>query len=131
MCETYAQAFTKRKIEKLREKHRRICREVAEDIVNLALKIVAYRRANDGQVPTGDLARVADAVPQVSADFRRRDRVRDSGRRGGSGQERDIGGGDSDKAGAGGGVAGRVVSRIITRGIHLGMNSYHCLAEGL
>lgn len=54
MCELMHRLH-ERKIRKLREKHRRICREAAEDIVNLALKIVAYRRANDGHVPTGIL----------------------------------------------------------------------------
>ncbi|KAI4486495.1 hypothetical protein M0804_005865 [Polistes exclamans] len=41
----------KEKLNKLREKHERICREVIEDLIDIALKVVEYRSSNECYVP--------------------------------------------------------------------------------
>ncbi|XP_076626313.1 sperm flagellar protein 2 [Colletes latitarsis] len=50
MCEL-RRRLHEEKVRKLHEKHRALCRETVQDLVNLALKIEDYRRANDGCVP--------------------------------------------------------------------------------
>ncbi|CAK9812941.1 Sperm flagellar protein 2 [Anthophora quadrimaculata] len=50
MCELRRRLFEE-KVRKLREKHWKYCRQVADDLSSIALNIAEHRRVNHGQVP--------------------------------------------------------------------------------
>ncbi|XP_076232985.1 sperm flagellar protein 2 [Calliopsis andreniformis] len=54
MCEL-RQRLRAEKIERMKQKHWKICREAAEDLIDLATRIAIYRKENDGHVPRATL----------------------------------------------------------------------------
>lgn len=50
LCELHRRIL-KEKLNKLREKHERICRDAVRDLVDVALRVAEYRSSNEGYVP--------------------------------------------------------------------------------
>ncbi|KAI4502808.1 hypothetical protein M0802_001852 [Mischocyttarus mexicanus] len=50
LCELHRR-IRKEKLNKLREKHERICRETLKELIDVVVKVAEYRRSNEGCVP--------------------------------------------------------------------------------
>lgn len=50
LCELHRRIL-KEKLNKLREKHERVCRDTLRDLIDVALKVAEYRCSNEGYVP--------------------------------------------------------------------------------